>query len=194
MNTRLSLSLRPPERAWTGNVYELKSDSLYKAFDRAYPVSSFRKDFATAIGQGLGQSDSSDAAILEERKKKIDEICDAVLSTVLVEVNPPCDHAQDKTECGRLLVGVRIKASMYDSNRVNKKVANIWAFGPLFDESSQEPYYMLFDLRRPLVVTRDELVSANPPWARIRQSVAVDLLAHVSGHGGRPGFLRLTGR
>lgn len=196
VNAKLGLAEHAGVQPWTGNLYQLAvgppredDDLLTKAFDQVYPREQFVNslvDILAAIGKEMK------ADKVAERKQLVR---DAVIGIILADVHPACDHAQRKTECGRFVTGVRVRAQAF-IDKAAKSIKSlpdyIWIWGPAYDAALQEDYWILLDLRRPFTCGNEAPLGCQP-WCRLRQQVASDLQARTVGHGGRQGMLLMTG-
>jgi len=107
---------------------------------------------------------------------------------VMVQVQAPCDQAQDRSGPLPYLLGLRSILSNSKLGEIRKRPA-LFA-SPIFEQDGKQPR-LIFPLRFVIGLSRDRVASLGLPVRyRLREQLLSELTHALHGHGGRPGIIR----
>jgi hypothetical protein len=184
INAKISLAPHSAIHPWSGMIYEVKDGLLADAFGQVYSLETVVADIANAIVEG---SRRADEPTVKARSEKINQVVEATSATLLVDIHPTCDYAQNKTLCGLFVTGIRVKSGVAASKIVQRRPDGFWVLGPVNNGASGD-VHLILDLRR-IVTAKKEGLAAITPWRRLRSSYFVELLSQLRSLGARPGVL-----
>ena len=119
-------------------------------------------------------------------KKNKDEILESCAS-VLIEVSPGCDYAQNKRKRLRFVVGLLIPIGL--DGLLLGNAGFIKKIGPIV--YGEKELYLAIDSLNFHSVPLDQSQKLAKPMFRIRNHVLVDIQAWLGGHLSRPGHLSI---
>ena len=124
------------------------------------------------------------------RNETFENIPAVVPISVLVEVTPPCDFAQDKAAVSRLVPGCLVS----DKAAKTKKAPYLWVLETLFIQNGannlQGEFKLVLNVKFFSSVSRVG-TSKWKPLYRLRESALTDLTAFIANHIGRVGFMKI---
>ncbi len=123
---------------------------------------------------------------------------------ILIDVTPPCDHAQKKSQWRKFIVGSEVivhaeeLSSKVKENKFSKlfKLASKWK-GPCFctgvDITNKTVRFFYVDMRLVMSVPDDDqFLTRLEPLYLIKEQLLRDLISSLSAHLSRPGIVDLA--
>ena len=154
-----------------GNVYEVNDElGAMLAIDRERLVRSL-----------VGDSYKEDAGDIEPK-------------TMIAEVTPACDYAQEKVETPRVLGGALIPVDRLKNIPSEHYIYKSFGVFHFDDEAYSVPngtYHFALNARFLTGLSRQSLEDRTPLF-RIRQNTLVDVQAWLARHGNRPGVITIA--